>query len=329
MDNDKLQPLLGQMIEQTYDWPRANRVSGKVRESYIFENGVRAIIVTDRISVFDYPIGAIPLKGAILNRINNLWIAEIENLGIPTHFLKAPHPNVSLNLETEALPIEIVVRAYLTGSTTTSAWYAYNHHDRWISGVQMPEGMRRNERFNTPIITPSTKAISGHDRNISPAEIISSGLVSEALYAEAEALAQRMFVYGQKRSEQLGLILADTKYEMGVGPDGRLRVIDEIHTPDSSRYWLLEGCTDRIERGEEPESLDKEFVRRMIIDAGYDVDGSAPPGSLMTDSMRLSATRRYLNLFERVTGETAKLESLVGQSIENALNEAAEMVRPM
>ncbi len=272
---------------------RCQRHSGKVRESYVFENGVRAILVTDRVSAFDYVLGAIPGKGAILNAIAVDWFKRLDDLGIPSHFLHQPHPNVTYNRNADVVPIEFVVRGYLTGSTTTSSWYAYRNHSRVISGVEMPSGMKKNEKFKETILTPSTKAIDGRDENISPAEIIERRIMMPALFERAADMVMRVFAHGQEVAAQHGLILVDTKYELGLLPDGTLLFVDEVHTPDSSRYWISDTYEQRLSNGEEPESLDKEFVRRMLIENGYDPDGDASPAPYFTDDVKHAAVGRY------------------------------------
>jgi phosphoribosylaminoimidazole-succinocarboxamide synthase len=262
-----------------------------------------AVVVTDRISVFDYVIGTIPFKGQVLNRLAGWWLRQLDDIGVPHHLLSEPHPNISIVRRASALPVEIVVRGYLTGTTKTSSWYAYQNLDRVISGIAMPKGMKKNEPFAKPIITPSTKPTIGHDENISRDDILQRGLMTPAVLETAEAYALRMFEQGQHIAATRGLILADTKYEMGLAADG-LIVIDEVHTPDSSRYWIRKTYQDRVAAGLEPDSLDKEFVRRMIVENGYDIVSSAHPKTFLTDAIRIEATRRYLDLFETITGES-------------------------
>jgi len=299
--------LIEAALSQTVDAiPGASarpHVSGKVREVFALPGERLAVVVTDRISVFDYVIGTIPFKGQVLNRLANWWLRKLDDIGIPHHFLSEPHPNVSIVRRAAALPVEIVVRGYLTGTTKTSSWYAYQHLDRVICGITMPAGMRKNEPFGRPIITPSTKPTEGHDENISRDEILRRGLMTPAVLETAEAYALRLFAHGQKLAAMRGLILADTKYEMGLTPDG-LIVIDEVHTPDSSRYWIAKTYQERLAAGQEPESLDKEFVRRMIVENGYDITSAAHPKDFLTDAIRREASRRYLSLFEVITGET-------------------------
>ena len=272
---------------------QCHRHSGKVRESYVFENGVRAILVTDRVSAFDYVLGATPGKGAMLNAIAADWFKRLGDLDIPTHFLHQPHPNVTYNRNADVVPIEFVVRGYLTGSTTTSSWFAYQNHSRIISGVEMPKGMKKNEKFRENILTPSTKAIDGHDENISPAEIIERWIMTQALFDRAADLVMKVFELGQKVASHHGLILVDTKYELGLLSDGTLIFVDEVHTPDSSRYWIADSYEQRLANGKEPESLDKEFVRRMLIDNGYDPASDASPVPYFTDDLKEAAISKY------------------------------------
>lgn len=322
-----LKALLDTPIDQLPDVDGATRHSGKVRESYSFENGTRAIVVTDRISAFDFILGTIPLKGQVLNRITTWWLKEVEKIGIPTHFIDQPHPNISINKNAKALPIECVVRGYLTGSTTTSSWYAYQHHDRMISGIEMPAGMKKNEQFPEAIFTPSTKPKDGtHDINISRSEILKQSLVSEKVLDRCEEIALKMFAHGQKLARERGLILVDTKYEMGLDENGDVIVIDEVHTPDSSRYWIEDTYTDRLSKSQEPDSLDKEFVRRMIVAAGYNVDDvSDNPKNYMSDDIRIQAAEKYLELLKIFTGEELDFSvNSLGDITEilNSLNEA-------
>lgn len=297
---------------------------GKVRDSFVLDAKRRAIVVSDRVSAFDFILGTIPFKGQVLNQLAAWWFKQLDGLGVPHHLMSVPHPNVSEVKNVTPLSIEIIVRAYLTGTTTTSSWYAYQHNDRKISGLGMPAGMKKNEIFPEPIITPTTKPEIGHDRNISREELIAEGLVSAEIYAQVEALALRMFAHGQAVAAKQGLILVDTKYEMGLCAEGNLVVIDEVHTPDSSRYWITESYQAQLLKGEEPDSLDKEFVRQMVVNEGYDVDNEdQDPKDFMTDKIRIEAAQKYLELFERMTGEPLNLDqnsdsaALIQESLKN------------
>lgn len=276
---------------------------GKVRDSFVLDEARRAIVVSDRVSAFDFVLGTIPYKGQGLNQLAAWWFAQLDEIGVPHHLLEVPHPNISVVKNVTPLPVEIIVRAYLTGTTTTSSWYAYQHNDRTICGIEMPAGMVKNEKLPEVIITPTTKPEIGHDRNVSRQEILEEGLVSSDIYAQVEDYARRLFAHGQKVAADRGLILVDTKYEMGLTAEGQLIVIDEVHTPDSSRYWITETYESRLAVAKEPDSLDKEFVRRMVVSAGYDVDDNAQnPKDYMTDEIRLAASQKYLELYKRMTG---------------------------
>ncbi|MCK5461267.1 phosphoribosylaminoimidazolesuccinocarboxamide synthase [Candidatus Gracilibacteria bacterium] len=295
-----------------------SRHSGKVRESFELSQGRRAIVVTDRVSAFDFVLGTVPFKGQVLNQISAWWFDELDKINIPHHFLSVPHSNISVVKNAKVLPIEIIVRGYLTGSTKTSSWYAYQNLDRNICGIIMPEGMVKNEKFDSPIITPTTKPDTGHDEAISKEEILEQGLVTHSMYKQVEAYALKMFAHGQKVAAERGLILVDTKYEMGIDEAGDLMVIDEVHTPDSSRYWIEDSYAARLSCGQEPESLDKEFVRSMMVKAGYDVDSDEDPQKYMTDKVRIEAAKKYMILYEKMTGKVFEVQktSLIEEILE-------------
>ena len=302
--------LLNQTIDQIPFNNGRFHHSGKVRESFVLDEPRRAIVVTDRVSAFDFNLGTIPHKGAVLNGVAAWWFNQLSAIEVPHHLIDTPHPNISVVRNAKPLPIEIVVRGYLTGSTTTSSWYAYQNHGRKICGLEMPEGMKKNEIFPEPILTPTTKPEEGHDRNISKEEILEEGLVSQEIYARAEDYAFRMFALGQQLAAEKGLILVDTKYEMGLTAEGQLIVIDEIHTPDSSRFWIADSYQERLAAGQEPQSLDKEFVRSMLVAAGYEVDNEKQnPKNFMTDDLRLQAAEKYLALYKKITGLELDLEA--------------------
>jgi len=319
--------LIQAALSQTIDTIPASSArllaSGKVREVFELPGNRLALVVTDRISVFDYVIGTVPFKGQVLNRIANWWLRKLDEIKVPHHLLSEPHPNISVARRTTALPVEIVVRGYLTGTTKTSSWYAYQNLDRVISGITMPAGMKKNQPFEKPIITPSTKPTVGHDENISRDDILKRGLMTPAVLDAAEAYALRMFAQGQRIAATRGLILADTKYEMGLTADNELIVIDEVHTPDSSRFWIASTYQARVAAGQEPESLDKEFVRGMIVESGYDITSSVHPGTFLTDAIRVEAARRYLSLFETITGEAIAPKLARIDEIVAALNAAS------
>jgi phosphoribosylaminoimidazole-succinocarboxamide synthase len=302
---DKIQSALGSTVDKI-EFPQAlSYHSGKVRESFTLPNEQRAIVVSDRISAFDFILGTIPFKGQVLNRIAAWWFEKLDGV-VNHHFISTPDPNISLVKNAKVLPVEIIVRGYLTGTTKTSSWYSYQNLNRMICGIEMPEGMKKNQKFEAPIITPTTKPTEpgAHDAPITKEEIVAQGLVTAQMYEQVEEYAMKMFTLGQKVAAERGLILVDTKYEMGIDSEGNLMVIDEVHTPDSSRYWIANSYEERFNNDEEPDMLDKEFVRRMIVGAGYDVnDLEKNPADFMTDELRMAAAEKYIQLFEKVTGE--------------------------
>jgi phosphoribosylaminoimidazole-succinocarboxamide synthase len=280
------------------------RYDGKVRDCLIDRtHGERVIIVTDRLSAFDAVVGTIPFKGQVLNQLAQFWFEHTAAIA-PNHMLRVPDPNVMIVRECEALPVEFVMRAYLTGVTSTSIWKAYEAGARMYAGHRLPEGMRKNQPLPEPLLTPSTKAAKGdHDITVSRDELIATGRITGELFDRAAAVAAALFAAGQRHAAARGLILADTKYEIGVDRSrDELVVIDEIHTPDSSRYWHADDYEARLARGEEPRSLDKEYVRRWLAgEAHWSGDGPPP---VMPDDVRVEAARRYIASYEIVTGQT-------------------------
>lgn len=278
------------------------RYDGKVRDCYIDRaRGERVIVVTDRLSAFDAVVGTIPSKGQVLNQLATFWFEKTAHIA-PNHMLRVPDPNVMVARECEPLPVELVMRAYLTGVTSTSIWKAYEGGARTFCGHALPEGMRKNQPLPAPILTPSTKAAKGdHDVSVSREQLLAMGRIDPAVFDRAAEIAAALFAEGQRHAASRGLILADTKYEMGLAPDGTIVVIDEIHTPDSSRYWYAEDYEARLAAGEEPRSLDKEYVRRWLAgEAKWSGDGPPPA---MPDEVRLEAARRYIASYELVTGQ--------------------------
>jgi phosphoribosylaminoimidazole-succinocarboxamide synthase len=269
---------------------------GKVRDNY--SRGDRIVMVTtDRISAFDHVLGTIPFKGEVLSRLTTFWFDKVKDIA-PVHLLETPDPSVMVVKRARALPVEIVIRGYITGSL----WRDYQAGQAGAYGIAWPAGLKKDQRFAAPVITPSTKAEYGkHDEPISEAELLRQGLVAPELWREATAVAHRLFARGQEWAAKRGLILVDTKYEMGIA-DGRLVVIDEIHTPDSSRYWVASGYDRRFAAGEDQEMLDKENIRQWLIkEHGFSGHG-APPA--LTDDVRIMLARKYIEVFELLTGET-------------------------
>jgi len=269
---------------------------GKVRDNY--SRGDQIVMITsDRISAFDHVLGTIPFKGEVLSRLTTFWFDKVKDIA-PTHIISVPDPSVMVVKRAAAMPVEIVIRGYITGSL----WRDYLAGKAGAYGIDWPVGLRKDQKFDRPIITPSTKAEYGkHDEPISEAEILRQGLVSPALWKEACAVAQRLFARGQEWAASRGLILVDTKYEMGIA-DGKLVVIDEIHTPDCSRYWMAREYAQRYAAGQEQQMLDKENIRQWLIkEHGFSGHGKPPA---LTDDVRVMLARKYIEVFELLTGET-------------------------
>ncbi len=273
---------------------------GKVRDVYNIGDDLMVMVATDRISAFDVilPKG-IPYKGQVLNQIAAKFLDATSDI-CPNWKLATPDPMVTVGLKCEGFRVEMIIRSILTGS----AWREYKNGCRELCGVKLPEGMKENERFPEPIITPTTKADEGHDLNISREEIIAQGIVSEEDYKVMEDYTRKLFARGQEIAKKQGLILVDTKYEFGKR-DGKVYLIDEIHTPDSSRYFYAEGYEEKLAKGEPQKQLSKEFVRQWLIEHNF----MNEPGQVMpeiTDAYAESVSDRYIELYEHITGESFK-----------------------
>jgi phosphoribosylaminoimidazole-succinocarboxamide synthase len=282
------------------DFPAlGKKYEGKVRDNYSLPDGRRIIVVTDRISAFDRVLGTLPFKGQLLNRVAAWWFEESKGIA-PNHMLAVPDPNAMLVRECVPLPVEMVVRAYLTGTTSTSIWVHYEAGARSFCGHDLPAGLRKHERLPAPIITPSTKAAKGgHDVSASRAEILELTKMPPSDFDRAAEIALSLFNFGQQVCAERGLILVDTKYELGKTPEGEIVVIDEIHTPDSSRYWFADSYEAKMSAGEDPESFDKEHVRRFLAAQGFMGDGPIPE---IPAAIRIEASRRYAIAVEKITG---------------------------
>ncbi|HIT83788.1 MAG TPA: phosphoribosylaminoimidazolesuccinocarboxamide synthase [Candidatus Avibacteroides faecavium] len=286
------------LVMTDYNFPGQKSVyHGKVRDVYNIDDDLLVMVATDRISAFDVVLPkGIPFKGQVLNQIAAKFLDATADI-VPNWKLATPDPMVTVGLKCEGFRVEMIIRGYLTGS----AWREYKAGSRSLCGVQLPDGMRENQRFDTPIITPTTKAEAGHDENISKEEIIAQGLMSREDYEQVEAYTRALFQRGSEIAASKGLILVDTKYEFGKR-DGKIYLIDEIHTPDSSRYFYADGFEERFEKGEPQRQLSKEFVRQWLID--HDFMGK--PGQTvpeMTDEYVESVSARYIELYEHIVGE--------------------------
>jgi phosphoribosylaminoimidazole-succinocarboxamide synthase len=281
------------------DLPLPGRRSGKVRVSYELPGRRRLFVTTDRLSAFDRIIGSVPFKGQVLNELSAWWFVHTADI-VDNHAIDVPDPNVLVATEATPLSVEVVVRRYITGVTDTSLWTRYHAGAREIDGHRLPDGLAKNARLPEPIITPTTKGADGtHDVPLSCDEVVDQGLVDRGVWADVCDAALELFRRGAARGREAGLLLADTKYEFGLTSSGRLLLIDEVHTPDSSRWWVADSYDERFARGEEPESLDKEVVRRALADAGFTGDGPLP---LLDDAVWEATTHRYVDAFERLTG---------------------------
>ena len=270
---------------------------GKVRD--VIDLGEHlALVATDRLSAFDWVLGLVPGRGQILNQLSAWWFEQLGGI-VASQIVAVPDPNVSIVHKCEPLPVEVVVRGCLTGTTSTSLWPRYSAGERRIFGIDLPDGMVKNDPLPAPVITPTTKAETGHDQPLTEAEVVSAGWVDADRWDEVRRVALALFERGRETSVDAGLVLVDTKYEFGIGPGGRLTLIDEVHTPDSSRYWRLATLASRREAGLEPENVDKEVVRLDYIADGY--RGEGPPEPLSAERAARAAAV-YQQAFEALTG---------------------------
>lgn len=293
---------------------------GKVRDVYDIDDRYLAMVATDRISAFDVVLPkGIPFKGQVLNQIAEYFLNATSDI-VPNWKVTVPDPMVTIGYKCEPLKIEMIVRGYLAGS----AWRDYKAGGREICGVTLPEGMRENQKFPSPILTPTTKADEGHDENISRDEIINRGIVSKEVYEQVEKYALALFKRGSEMAAERGLILVDTKYEFGL-LDGKVILIDEIHTPDSSRYFYADGYEERFEKGEEQRQLSKEFVRQWLIANGF-MGKAGQKVPEMTDEYCNEVSQRYIELYEHITGRKfiPADESNLSERIERNVSAALE-----
>ncbi|NOZ28299.1 MAG: phosphoribosylaminoimidazolesuccinocarboxamide synthase [Chloroflexi bacterium] len=275
------------------------RIEGKVRDIYVVD-GQRVLITTDRVSAFDRVLGAIPFKGQVLNQLSAWWFEQVQDI-VPNHVISVPDPNVTIAREAEPLPVEVIVRGYITGVTSTALWTLYSQGVERPYGLDLPPGLRKNDPLPEPVITPTTKATGGaHDERLTSAEVVERGLVPADLWEEIQRAALAIFKRGQEVARRAGLILVDTKYEFGL-IDGRPALIDEIHTPDSSRYWVAESYEAVRGTDQEPENFDKEFLRLWFVRQGYRGEGEPPK---MPPEFIAQVAQRYISAYERLTGET-------------------------
>lgn len=291
------------------------KYKGKVRDFYIVGNK-RVIATTDRISAFDVVLGLIPGKGAVLNQLSAFWFEKTKDI-IQNHLISVPHSNISIVKNAKLIPIEMVVRGYISGVTNTSIWGSYEKGERIIYGIKFPNGLKKNQKLKKPVITPTTKAEKGHDERLTEQEILKRKIVSPKIWREMKTAALELFERGSKICDKAGIILVDTKYEFGLDKKGKLILIDEVHTPDSSRFWIKKTYKERFKKGLEPQNFDKEFLRLWYAKRGYKGDGKPPKMPL---TLANAVSRRYIQIYKKITGKKLKIDhSVSGDSIRQAL----------
>lgn len=271
---------------------------GKVRDSYTLD-GKRIIVTTDRQSAFDRVLGFIPYKGQVLTRLSEFWFNKTADI-IQNHLLSVPDPNVMLVKNCKVIPIEMVVRGYITGVTDTSIWGSYEKGERVIYGIKFPGGLKKNQKLPEPVITPTTKAEKGHDERLTEEDILKRKIVSSAIWKQMKKAALALFEKGQKICDKAGIILVDTKYEFGLDEKDKLILVDEMHTPDSSRYWIKKTYKERFKKGLEPDSYDKEPLRIWFKEHGYTGKGKIPK---MPPEFIAKMSMLYISIYEKITGK--------------------------
>lgn len=287
------------------DFPQlGEKYEGKVRDNYT-KGDRRILIVSDRLSAFDRIITKVPFKGQVLNQIAQFWFEQTKDI-CGNHVIEFPDPNVVVAKQCNALPVEMVVRGYLTGVTSTSAWKHYEAGERNFCGNVLPDGMKKDQKFDTPILTPSTKAAKGdHDESVSRENILERGIITPEQFDEMADYSMRLYQRGVEIAAKQGIILVDTKYEFGVDPEGNIVLIDEIHTPDSSRFWYANEYEQRLADGTPQKKIDKEYLREWLADHGFTGDGEVP---MIPDEIKAETGRRYMEAYELITGQTFEAE---------------------
>lgn len=295
ISDDRIRKQLGDVLDHATFNGLGEPIRGKVRDSYR-RGKERILVTTDRVSCFDCIVGTVPFKGQVLNQMAAFWFENTADIA-RNHMLGVPDPNVMVVAECRQLPLEMIVRGYITGVTKTSAWYNYEQGVRDFCGNKLPDGLRKNQKLARPILTPTTKS-EKHDRPLSRQQAIDEGLVTAEVFDRAADICFRLFERGTEHARRQGLILVDTKYELGWW-DGELVVSDEIHTPDSSRYWYADTYDELFAAGKDQREIDKEYVRRWLADRGFRGEGTPPE---LTEEVRMEAARRYIKAYEMITG---------------------------
>lgn len=300
LTNEQIIAQIPHVLQGT-DFPQLGyKYEGKVRDNYT-KDGRRILIVTDRLSAFDKVIACIPFKGQVLNQMAKFWFDNTSDI-VGNHVIEFPDPNVVVAKECVALPVEMVVRGYITGVTSTSAWTHYEKGVRNFCGNILPEGLKRDQKLEKPILTPSTKAEKGdHDESVSREDILSRGIITAEQFDYMADVAMKLYLRGVEIAAKQGIILVDTKYEFGVNPEGEIILIDEIHTPDSSRFWFADEYEARFAAGESQKKIDKEYLREWLAAKGFTGDGEIPE---VPDDVKAETARRYIEAYELITGQT-------------------------
>jgi len=293
---------------------RGEKRTGKVRDQYSLGDKI-ALITTDRQSAFDRVLASIPFKGQVLNLTSAWWFEQTKDI-IPNQVINIPDPNITLAKNCEVFPIEFVVRGYITGSTSTSLWTVYNNGDREYCGNILSEGLVKNQKLDSNMLTPTTKE-EHHDRPIAPNDIVREGWMTQTDWEYCSQKALELFEYGQKKAAENGMILVDTKYEMGKAENGEIVLIDEIHTPDSSRYWIAETYNERIASGNEPQNIDKEFLRLWFVDNCDPYNDEVLPAA--PEDLIVELSSRYIYLYETITGQLFPFPE-TGESVIDRIN---------
>jgi phosphoribosylaminoimidazole-succinocarboxamide synthase len=310
---DRIRIELNNTLTET-DLPAGTKRKGKVRDQYDFNDKI-ALITTDRQSAFDRVLAAIPFKGQVLNQTSAWWFDQTQDI-IPNHVISVPDPNVTVAKKCDVLPIEFVVRGYITGSTSTALWTVYNNGNREYCGNALPEGLIKNQKLDSNMLTPTTKE-EHHDRPIAPDEIVNEGWISQKDWDYCSQKSLELFAFGQEKAAEHGMILVDTKYEMGRDSDGNIVLIDEIHTPDSSRYWITETYDEKMAAGEEPQNVDKEFLRLWFVDNCDPYNDETLPEA--PEELIVELSSRYIYLYETITGGTFTFPE--GKPVQERINE--------
>ena len=300
ISQNELLQLTSQALNET-NLPLGGKQSGKVRDWYDLPDGKRLIVTTDRLSAFDRVLACVPYKGQVLNQLSAWWFEQTKDI-IQNHLISIPDPNAAIVHSVTPITVEVIVRGYITGVTSTALWYRYSLGEREIYGYQFSDGLQKNQALPEPIITPTTKGgVTGHDERLTCAEVVSQGHLDADTWDKVQTAALAIFKRGQELAHKAGLILVDTKYEFGLTEDGSVMLIDEVHTPDSSRFWKEDTYAERFASGQEPENFDKEFVRIAYADKGYRGDGEIPA---MSNDLWAAASERYITIYEMLTGKT-------------------------